>query len=94
MPELLPPIVEAFAGGAAAATASACVYPLDLVTSRIQTSSAQRKTRNPVEAIQRVIRDEGLLSLWAGVGSDALNTLLGNFLFFGCNVVSFRRDSV
>jgi hypothetical protein len=38
---MLPPLVQATAGGFAASVASTAVYPLDLATSRIQTSKRE-----------------------------------------------------
>ena len=45
-----------------------------------------------IEALRRVIRDEAFISLYAGLGSDVVSTLLTNFVFFYSNV--FLRKEI
>ncbi|KAH9833506.1 mitochondrial carrier [Rhodofomes roseus] len=79
-----PPIVQAFSGALASASANAITYPLDLVATRVQT------TRNPhlkgmsraLRVLTHVIKTQGLSGLYDGLSTDTASTILSNFLYF------------
>lgn len=55
------------------------VYPLDTVTTRMQTSKGRS---NLVSAFKRMVREEGISSFYKGLGSDTLSTAISQFVFF------------
>jgi solute carrier family 25 (peroxisomal adenine nucleotide transporter), member 17 len=42
MTSTLPPLIQAFSGSIGSATANAIIYPLDLVATRLQTTSSRK----------------------------------------------------
>ncbi|OAX32242.1 mitochondrial carrier [Rhizopogon vinicolor AM-OR11-026] len=85
MTSVLPPFIQAASGSLGAATANALTYPLDLITTRIQT--ADKST-----SIRRQIYTHGLSSFYDGIGTDTGATLLSSFLYH--YVYSFLRELV
>lgn len=56
MTSTLPPLVQAFSGAIGSATANALVYPLDLVATRLQTTSSKRLRGEcqPTQAVKQI----------------------------------------
>lgn len=79
MASSLPPLVQAASGALAAVTSNLLVYPLDTVTTRMQTSKGRS---NLVTAFKRMLREEGITSFYKGLGSDTLSTAISQFVFF------------
>ncbi|KAI0343472.1 mitochondrial carrier [Trametopsis cervina] len=84
MTSTLPPLVQAFSGSVGSAAANAVVYPLDLIATRLQTTSSKklRGFRGIVLALRHVVRSEGWHGLYDGLNTDTAATLISNFLYF------------
>ncbi|KAI0060613.1 mitochondrial carrier [Artomyces pyxidatus] len=80
MTSTLPPLVQAFSGALGSAAANAVAYPLDLVTTRLQTTKHRGLTARNV--IQNTVQKHGVAALYDGLPSDSAYTLLTNFLYF------------
>ena len=75
----LPPLATASAGALGAAASNAIIFPLDLITSRLQTQGrGKNKYTSPVQAARKIVRSEGVSGLYAGLASDTLSTLLSS----------------
>ncbi|KAK4057570.1 hypothetical protein OIO90_001215 [Microbotryomycetes sp. JL221] len=95
MSSTLPPLVQATAGGFASTMSNALVYPLDTVTTRMQTATRSKINKSTgkrgpathgydtvLKAIRTILRTEGWQSFYLGLGSDSLSTAISNFLYF------------
>ncbi|KAI0821168.1 mitochondrial carrier domain-containing protein [Irpex lacteus] len=84
MTSTLPPLIQAFSGSIGSATANAIVYPLDLVATRLQTTSSRklRGFKGIVRALRHVLHVEGWNGLYDGLNTDTAATLVANFLYF------------
>ncbi|KAK4055203.1 hypothetical protein OIV83_000483 [Microbotryomycetes sp. JL201] len=95
MSSTLPPLVQATAGSFASVCSNALVYPLDLVTTRMQTAARGRPNKQTAKrginangydsvlrAIKTISSTEGWRSFYNGLGSDSLSTGISNFLYF------------
>ncbi|TCD66263.1 hypothetical protein EIP91_001592 [Steccherinum ochraceum] len=80
MTSTLPPLVQAVSGSIGSATANAVSYPLDLVATRLQTTSS--RFRGIVRALRHIIRSEGWSGMFDGLETDTIAQLLSNFLYF------------
>ncbi|GAA6032750.1 hypothetical protein JCM8097_000773 [Rhodosporidiobolus ruineniae] len=93
----LPPLAQATSGALGGVISNALVFPLDTITSRLQTSSRSARQRtspspardkrkggyaSPLAAIKTIAAQEGWSGLYAGLGPDSLSTLLSQFLYF------------
>ncbi|TFK50816.1 mitochondrial carrier [Heliocybe sulcata] len=95
MTSTLPPLVQAFSGAAGSATANAITYPLDLVTTRVQTSHSA-KGAGALQVFRHVLHKYGVDGLYDGIGTDTGATILSNFFYFYAysllrNLLSRRR---
>ncbi|KAL1729484.1 mitochondrial carrier domain-containing protein [Schizophyllum commune] len=81
MTSTLPPIVQAVSGAIGSASANALVYPLDLITSRIQLEKSPRR-QNPIHILRDIVDRHGLPALYTGLSPDTIATLLSNFFYF------------
>ncbi|KAI0087111.1 mitochondrial carrier domain-containing protein [Irpex rosettiformis] len=84
MTSTLPPLIQAFSGSIGSAAANTIVYPLDLVTTRLQTTSSRklRGLRGILLTLRHIIYVEGWSGLYDGLNADTAATLLSNFLYF------------
>ncbi|KAM0793476.1 hypothetical protein ACM66B_000918 [Microbotryomycetes sp. NB124-2] len=95
MSSTLPPLVQATAGSFASVCSNALVYPLDLVTTRMQTATRGKVNKQTgkrganmhgydtvLRAIKTIASTEGWKSFYNGIGSDSLSTGISNFLYF------------
>ncbi|CAO1625949.1 unnamed protein product [Sympodiomycopsis kandeliae] len=78
----IPPFAQATAGATASTIANTIVYPLDLISTRVQTSNQKRSKNSPINALREVVRLKGIQGLYQGLGTDNLSNTLSNFLFF------------
>ncbi|BFZ53512.1 hypothetical protein PYCC9005_000537 [Savitreella phatthalungensis] len=86
-----PPLIHALAGAVASIFSNTAVYPLDLITTRIQTQqkeepasksgSQKQEYDNVLDALLKVYREEGLSALYRGVGADNFSTMLSTFCY-------------
>ncbi|KAI5890095.1 mitochondrial carrier [Schizophyllum commune H4-8] len=81
MTSTLPPIVQAVSGAIGSASANALVYPLDLITSRIQLEKSPRR-QNPIHILRDIVDHHGLSALYTGLSPDTIATLLSNFFYY------------
>ncbi|KAI0667100.1 mitochondrial carrier [Trametes maxima] len=84
MTSSLPPLAQAWSGALGSATANAISYPLDLVATKLQTTTSKkiRGLRGAVRLIKHVMHTEGLTGLYDGLGADTASTITSNFLYF------------
>ncbi|GAA5887512.1 hypothetical protein JCM6882_001436 [Rhodosporidiobolus microsporus] len=91
----LPPLAQATSGSLGAVLSNALVFPLDTLTSRLQTSSRSARRRSAphpkkreggysslLAAVRTVWTQEGWRAFYAGLGPDSLSTLISQFLYF------------
>lgn len=78
----LPPLATATSGAIGSALANGAIFPLDLITSRLQTAGRKGKYGTPLGAARKIVEEEGVSGLYSGIASDTLSTLLSNFLYF------------
>ncbi|TRM68943.1 mitochondrial carrier domain-containing protein [Schizophyllum amplum] len=81
MTSTLPPIVQAVSGALGSASANALIYPLDLISSRIQLKKGVRR-QNPLYILRDIVDRHGLSALYTGLAPDTGATLLSNFFYF------------
>ncbi|KAF1920453.1 mitochondrial carrier domain-containing protein [Ampelomyces quisqualis] len=92
--ETLPPWGNAVAGAAGAVIANTLVYPLDLIKTRLQVQvkrSPNSLDGNPaddehyhgaLDAISKVVAQEGVAGLYAGMAGSLLGVASTNFAYF------------
>lgn len=93
-PQPLPPWGVAVAGATGAVLANALVYPLDIVKTRLQVQVRSRKTGgvsvttndqhydSTLDAINKIIADEGIRGLYSGLNGSLLGVASTNFMYF------------
>ncbi|TFY68135.1 hypothetical protein EVG20_g3680 [Dentipellis fragilis] len=94
MTSTLSPIIQAFSGAVGSASANAFSYPLDLVTTRLQTTRSKRLQglRGALAILRYTIKKYGVRALYDGLHSDIASTILSSFLYF--YAYSFLRSVV
>ncbi|KAH7394074.1 mitochondrial carrier domain-containing protein [Phaeosphaeria sp. MPI-PUGE-AT-0046c] len=92
--ETLPPWGNAVAGAAGAVIANTLVYPLDLIKTRLQVQVKRSPTSNDpnpadhehydgaLDAIRKVVAQEGVSGLYAGIAGSLLGVASTNFAYF------------
>ncbi|KAL6709510.1 ADP/ATP carrier protein [Coniothyrium glycines] len=92
--DALPPWGNAVAGAAGAVIANTLVYPLDLIKTRLQVQIKRSKTSNDpnpadhehydgaLDAIRKVVANEGVSGLYAGIAGSLLGVASTNFAYF------------
>ncbi|KZZ89872.1 peroxisomal carrier protein [Ascosphaera apis ARSEF 7405] len=94
-PIRLTPVQSAIAGSAGAVLANALVYPLDIVKTRLQVQVNHRDPSaagplpsdhvhydNTVDAITKIVEQEGLSGLYSGMSSSLFGVASTNFAYF------------
>lgn len=92
--EAVPPWGLAVAGATGAVIANALVYPLDIVKTRLQVQ-VKRKPTDPVptgadathytstwDAISKIVADDGIIGLYAGINGALIGVASTNFAYF------------
>jgi hypothetical protein len=79
MPTLL---VEATTGATSAVIANAFVYPLDILTSRVQVTSKNQKIKSKKEIIVALLKKKGFFGLYTGMNISLVQTFLSSFGYF------------
>lgn len=76
-------MMTAFLAGSFSGVCSTVLFqPLDLIKTRIQTRPSSRQPLNVVSAARSVLRSEGVLGLWSGLGPSLARTVPGVGLYF------------
>ncbi|CAO1629025.1 unnamed protein product [Parajaminaea phylloscopi] len=78
----IPPLAQATAGATGSIVSNTIVYPLDLVSTRVQTSRTKGAAPSSFKALYDIFRNKGVRGLYQGLGTDNLSSALSNFLFF------------
>lgn len=105
--EDVPPIVHALSGAVASIFSNSFVYPLDLITTRLQTQDKKhqknrRDSGTPLthdknyeglrHALLTIYEEEGASSLWQGVWADNVSTMASTFCYhFAYNLIRDKR---
>ena len=71
-------------GAAAGATEAVVVVPFELVKIRLQDKAQAHKYSGMVDCVQKIIRQEGPLTLYQGLESTVWRHVLWNAGYFGC----------
>lgn len=79
MASTLPPLAQATSGALASVVSNLLVYPLDTVTTRMQTSKGHPSL---LASLKKIARQDGWLSVYRGLGSDSLSTAISQFAYF------------
>ncbi|KAI0644918.1 mitochondrial carrier [Trametes meyenii] len=77
MTSSLPPLAQAWSGALGSAAANSISYPLDLVATKLQTTTSKkiRGLQGAVRLIKHVLRTDGMAGLYDGLGADTASTL-------------------
>ncbi|KAL8738613.1 MAG: hypothetical protein Q9181_000609 [Wetmoreana brouardii] len=90
----LPPWGNALAGATGAVIANAIVYPLDIVKTRLQVQVKRKPTdleplttneehyTSSLDAIRRIIDNEGISGLYSGINGSLIGVTSTNFAYF------------
>ncbi|MCJ1261946.1 ADP/ATP carrier protein [Lobaria immixta] len=90
----LPPWGNALAGATGAVLANAIVYPLDIVKTRLQVQVKRNPTNleplttnethytSSIDAIKKIVDDEGIRGLYSGVNGSLIGVASTNFAYF------------
>ncbi|KAJ2486432.1 hypothetical protein IWW37_005625 [Coemansia sp. RSA 2050] len=86
----LPPVGHAISGAGSSALALLLIYPLDTIKTRLQVQtrvegdgcSNERRLKDPVDAVHKIVNSEGISGLYAGLGSNLANQLVNGFVYF------------
>ena len=70
--------IDASAGAAGSLFTCYLLYPLDLAKTQIQSGA----TKDVRSTMLRILRDDGVLGLFEGLGPRAVQTVLQNFIYF------------
>ena len=68
------PLQRAVIGSLATITAQTIMYPCDFLRTRITTCPTLYKT--PFQTISKIVREEGLTTLWTGLGSSFIGAII------------------
>lgn len=71
-------------GATAGATESLVVVPFELVKIRLQDKAQAHKYNGMLDVVGKIIKQEGILSLYNGLESTAWRHILWNSGYFGC----------
>lgn len=83
----LPPLIQAVSGALGSAAANSIVYPLDLVTTRVQLVPPEKFKQGKLlgwTVLRRILDKHGADALYDGIGADTSATMLSNFLYYYC----------
>ncbi|BGP12778.1 hypothetical protein JCM10213_007292 [Rhodosporidiobolus nylandii] len=99
----LPPLVQAASGALGGVVSNALVFPLDTITSRLQTSSRSARSRTPPSsgrqggysslssAVRTILAQGGWKAFYAGLAPDSVSTLLSQGVYFFLYAALHRR---
>ncbi|KAF2433878.1 mitochondrial carrier [Tothia fuscella] len=71
-------------GASAGATESFVVVPFELVKIRLQDKKQAHKYNGMIDCVQKIVRQEGILTMYQGLESTMWRHILWNAGYFGC----------
>lgn len=73
----VPPFAQAAAGATGSIVSNTIVYPLDLVSTRVQTTRSKAVAGSSWKALREIVRAKGVQGLYQGLGADNLSNTVG-----------------
>jgi len=83
IPKMTQPL-SILTGASAGATEAFVVVPFELVKIRLQDKAQAHKYNGMLDCVQKIIRQEGILTLYQGLESTMWRHILWNAGYFGC----------
>ncbi|KAI8319268.1 mitochondrial carrier [Martensiomyces pterosporus] len=84
--DALPPFGHAIAGAGSSALALFLIYPLDTIKTRLQVQTRsgddEKSYKNPIDAVRKILVNEGIGGLYAGLATNLANQLINGFVYF------------
>ncbi len=82
MTSALPPLVQACSGALGSAAANAVSYPLDLVATKLQTTTSRRLRglHGTMLLLKHIMDTEGLAGMYDGLGADTASTIVSKYV--------------
>ena len=77
-----PPLVHGLAGCCSGMVATACLFPLDLLKTRLQSNEAAGAGRSLVATARAVVRVDGIRGLYAGLSANLVGSGMAWGLYF------------
>lgn len=74
----IPPILQATAGATGSIVSNTIVYPLDLVSTRVQTSRSKAAAVSSLKALNDIFQQKGVKGLYQGLGTDNLSSAVSH----------------
>ncbi|XP_031563339.1 peroxisomal membrane protein PMP34-like [Actinia tenebrosa] len=74
-------LVHALSGAVGSVTAMSVFYPLDTARTRLQVDD-KRNSKGTIYVLREIVQDEGLMSLYRGLGPVLFSLFCSNFLYF------------
>ncbi|KAJ2848448.1 hypothetical protein IWW36_003290 [Coemansia brasiliensis] len=84
--DALPPLGHAISGAGSSALALLLIYPLDTIKTRLQVQTRsgddEQALRDPIDAIRKIVTNEGVGGLYAGLATNLANQIVNGFVYF------------
>jgi len=84
--ESLSPWGSALAGALGAVFANTCVYPLDIIKTRMQVQSKNlgddMNYADPIDAVKKIVKQDGVMGLYTGIFGGLVGVASTNFAYF------------
>ncbi|KAJ2433041.1 hypothetical protein IWW41_002283, partial [Coemansia sp. RSA 2522] len=84
--DALPPLGHAISGAGSSALALFLIYPLDTIKTRLQVQTRsqddEEAMRSPADAVRKIVMNEGVGGLYAGLTANLVNQLINGFVYF------------
>ncbi|KAJ2699799.1 hypothetical protein FB645_005200 [Coemansia sp. IMI 203386] len=87
----LPPLGHAISGAGSSALALLLIYPLDTIKTRQQVATRSEEDApkeqnkagdNPLSTLRRILSEEGVSGLYAGLATNLANQMINGFVYF------------
>eukprot|EP00252_Welwitschia_mirabilis_P014694 TRINITY_DN3242_c0_g1_i1.p1 TRINITY_DN3242_c0_g1~~TRINITY_DN3242_c0_g1_i1.p1 ORF type:complete len:373 (+),score=54.55 TRINITY_DN3242_c0_g1_i1:226-1344(+) len=76
-------VIGACAGGIAGAVTYVCLHPLDTVKTKLQTRGASQLYQGAADVVWKVLQQQGLSGLYAGVSAVLVGSAVSSAIYFG-----------
>ncbi|KAJ2308317.1 hypothetical protein IWW55_000511 [Coemansia sp. RSA 2706] len=84
--DALPPLGHAISGAGSSALALFLIYPLDTIKTRLQVQTRsqddEQALQDPLDAVRKIVMNEGVGGLYAGLATNLANQLVNGFVYF------------